>query len=185
MLQWWKPNCAKVVCWHATQPAHVLEMHLSHGIVKRTGNKRQASSLCGMLHPVSTFWCDASYVRASSSDKKYKCKMPLISLSSAFLLEKQGRWGKLFKMYRMGRLYHIKKITNGCYSVQYFNATIYFAMSFFLWFSSLQVRLDTVPQGRVQVTTHVTDPHVTMVNGDNICMHRHVWFQDKTSLYIS
>lgn len=119
------------VCWHATQPAHVLETHPSHGVLKRIGNKREASSLCGMLHPVSMFQCDASYVRACSIYRKCKYKMPLIIPSFFFLLKKHERWSKLVKMYRMGRLDHIKKIRISCYSVQCFNAAICFALSFF------------------------------------------------------
>lgn len=79
------------VCWRATQPAHVLEIYLSHGILKRIGNKREASSLCGMLHPVSMFQCDATCVRACSSDGKYEYKVSLISISFPFLLKKHYR----------------------------------------------------------------------------------------------
>lgn len=79
------------LCWRATQPACVLQMHLSRGVLKRTGKKRGASSLCGMLCPVSVFQCDAGYVRACSSVRKYKHKMPLVSLSFPFLLQKHER----------------------------------------------------------------------------------------------
>jgi len=58
------------VCWHTTQPARVLEMHQSRGILKRIGNKGEASSLFGMLHSASVFQCDASYVRPCSSDRR-------------------------------------------------------------------------------------------------------------------
>lgn len=118
------PNCAEVVWWCATQPVCVLETYLTHDILKRVESRWEASSLCGMLHPVSVFQCDAIYTRVCSSDRKCKYKMPLISFSFPIFLKKikqtnqttkkkcqnHKRWGTSFKMCGMGRLTCIKKI---------------------------------------------------------------------------
>lgn len=165
------------VCWCTTQPAHVLEMFQSRGILKRIGTKREASMLCVMLHPIALFGCDASYVRACSSDGKYK--VALISLPFPFLLRKHKKWGKLLKICRIGRLNRIKKIMMSCYSVQCFSAPICFALSSFPEFFSLQDLLHTVLQRHIQVIIHVN-----LVYGGSVCKHRHTWFQDKMSLYI-